>query len=71
MSIWLIVSEVTFTTSQNMRNKTKIKSDWLGRLLKSPIFVVQMAAAPKNGVKFRQKFICAGRCSLAMSFDEW
>ena len=37
--------------------KTKVKTEWLGRLLKSPIFVVQKAAAPKNGVEFRQRSI--------------
>ena len=40
-------------------------------LLKSPIFVIQKAAAPKNGVEFCQNPICAVRCSLAMSCDDW
>ena len=37
----------------------------------SPIFVIQKAAAPKNGVEFCQNPICAVRCSLAMSCDDW
>ena len=45
-------------------NKTKVETDRLGCLLKSPIFVVQKAAAPKNGVEFRHKSICAIRSSL-------
>ena len=32
--------------------RTMVKNDWLGRLLKSPIFVVQKAAAPKKGCDF-------------------
>ena len=58
---------------QNFRlkcNKTKVESDQLGRLLKSTIFVVQRAAAPKNGVEFRQKSIGAIRCSVATSYDD-
>ena len=35
------------------------------------IFVVQMAAAPKIGVEFRQRPIGAIRCSLATSYDVW
>ena len=50
--------------------KTQIESDQLGCLLKSPIFVVQKAAAPKNGVEFRQQSICAIRCSLAIAYDD-
>ena len=38
-------------------------------VLKSSIFVVQKAAAPKNGVEFRQGSIGAIRSSLAMSYD--
>ena len=38
---------------------------------KSPIFVVQKAAAPKYGVTFRQKFIHAVKWSLATSYDDW
>ena len=38
--------------------------------LKSPIFVVQRAAAPKNGVEFRQKSIGAIRCGVATSYDD-
>ena len=41
-----------------------------GTLIKLPIFVTQRAAAPKNGVEFRQKFIRAFRCSLATSYDD-
>ena len=37
----------------------------------SPIFVIQKAAAPKNGVEFCQNPICAVRSSLAMSCDDW
>ena len=35
---------------QQKNNKTK-----LGPLLKSPIFFIQKAAAPNNGVAYRQK----------------
>ena len=35
--------------------------------LKSPIFVVQMAAAPKNGAEFRQGYNGTIRSSLANS----
>ena len=42
----------------------------LGRLLKSTIFVVQKAAAPKNGVEFRQKSIFVIRYFLATSYDD-
>ena len=52
------------------QNKTKVESDQLGRLLKSPIFVAQKAAAPKNGVEFRQKFIGFIRFSLATLYDD-
>ena len=38
-------------------------------VLKSSIFVVQKAAAPKNGVEFRQGSIGTIRSSLAMSCD--
>ena len=38
-------------------------------VLKSPIFVVQKAAAPKNGVEFRQGSIGTIRSSLATSYD--
>ena len=37
--------------------------------LKSSIFVVQKAAAPKSGVKFRQGSIGTIRSSLATSYD--
>ena len=40
-------------------------------LCESPIFVIQKAAAPKNGVEFCQNPICAVRSSLAMSCDDW
>ena len=50
--------------------KTQIESDQLGCLLKSPIFVVQKAAAPKNGVEFRHKSIGANRSSLATLYDD-
>ena len=51
-------------------NKTKVKSDWLDCLLKSPIFVVQKAAAPKNGVEFRHKSIGANRYCLATLYND-
>ena len=38
---------------------------------KSPIFVVQKAAAPKNGVEFRQRPIDDIRCSLATLYGFW
>ena len=47
-----------------------MESARLGRLLKSPIFVVQKAAAPKNGVEFRHKSIGAIRSSLATLYDD-
>ena len=37
-------------------------------VLKSPIFVIQKAAAPKNGVEFRQGFNGTIRSSLATSY---
>ena len=40
-------------------------------VLKSSILVVQKAAAPKNGVEFRQGSIGAIRSSLATSYDVW
>ena len=39
--------------------------------LKLSIFVVQRAAAPKNGVEFCQRPIGAIRRSLATSYDVW
>ena len=33
------------------KNKTKVESYWLGRLLKSPLFIVQRPATPKYGVE--------------------
>ena len=44
---------------------------FLGRLLKSSIFVVQKAAAPKNGEEFRQRSIGTIRISLATSYNVW
>ena len=46
------------------QTRTKVQNDQISQLLKSPIFVVQKAAAPKNGVEFRQKSIWAIRCSV-------
>ena len=43
---------------------------FLGFLLKLPIFGVQKAATPKNGVEFRQQSSYAIRCSLAMSYED-
>ena len=37
--------------------------------LKSSIFIVQKAAAPKSGVEFRQDSIGTLRSSLATSYD--
>ena len=39
-------------------------------VLKSSIFVIQKAAAPKNGVEFRQGSIGTIRSRLARSYDE-
>ena len=39
--------------------------------LKSSIFVVQKAAAPKTGVESRQSSIGTIRSSLATSYDVW
>ena len=39
--------------------------------LKSSIFIVQKAAAPKSGVEFRQDSIGTIRNSLATSYDAW
>ena len=47
-----------------------IENDRLGRFLKLPIFIVQNAAAPKNGVEFCQKSIGVIRCSLATLYDD-
>ena len=38
-------------------------------MFKSSIFTVQKAAAPKNGVEFRQGSIGAIRSSLATSYE--
>ena len=51
-------------------NKTIVKSVQLGCLLKSSILVVPKTAAPKKGVEFYQRSICAIRCSLAMSNND-
>ena len=40
-------------------------------LLKSSIFVVQKATAPKNGVEFRHGSNGTIKSSLAMSYDVW
>ena len=37
--------------------RTMAENDRLGRLLKSPIFIVQKAFVPKKGVEFHQKSI--------------
>ena len=39
--------------------------------LKSSIFVVQKAAAPKNGIEFRQRSIGGIKHSLAASYNIW
>ena len=59
-----------FQNSRFKCNKTKVESDQLGSLLKSPIFVVQRAATPKNGVEFRQKSNGAIRCSVAIPYED-
>ena len=43
----------------------------LNQDLKSSIFVVQKATAPKSGVEFRQGSIGTIRVSLATSYDVW
>ena len=43
----------------------------LNQDLKSSIFVVQKATAPKSGVEFRQGSIGTIRVGLAMSYDVW
>ena len=50
--------------------RTKVKDDRLGRLIKSPIFVVQKAAAPNNGVEFHQKSIDVIRYCLDTLNDD-
>ena len=47
-----------------------IENDWLGHLLKLPIFVVQKDFPPKNRVEFREKSIGVIRCSLATSYND-
>ena len=47
-----------------------VESDRLGCLLKSPIFIVRRAAAPKNGEEFCQKLTGAIRCSVVTSYDD-
>ena len=42
----------------------------LGRILKSPIFVIQKAATPKNGVEFCQKSIGVIRYCLDTLYDD-
>ena len=41
----------------------------LGRILKSPTFVIQKAATPKNGVEFRQISIGVIRYCLSTLYD--
>ena len=50
--------------------RTKVENDWLGCLLKSPIFVKQKAVVSKNWVGFCQKSIGVIRCTLATSYDD-
>ena len=45
-------------------SRTTTKDVWLGRLLKSPIFIAQKATAP------HQKSIGVIRCSLATSYND-
>ena len=58
-------SNIRISFNFKRKHKTKVKSVQLGYLLKPSSFVVQKAAAPKNGVKFCQWSIGALRCSLA------
>ena len=51
---------------QKLSTRTKVRSNWIG----VPIFIIQKAATPKHGIKFRQKSIGAVRYSLATSFNE-
>ena len=49
-----------------------VNSSYFKIVLKSPIFVLQKPAAPKNGVEFRQKSICAVNCKLTTMYnDRW
>ena len=41
------------------------------KALKSSIFIVQKAAAPKSGIEFRQDSIGTIRSCLATSYDVW
>ena len=59
------------STQIQMYDNTKVESVQLGQLLKSSIFVVQKAAAPKNWVEFRQKSTKVVRCSLPISYHNW
>ena len=71
------VSFSFFGLSSFFSLSTSFKSSFFGRfyfsgcLLKLPIFAVQKATAPKNGVEFRQGSICAIRSSLPTSCDIW
>ena len=47
-----------------------VKELIIEKALKTTIFVVQKAAAPKNGVEFCQKSIGVIRCSLATSCND-
>ena len=50
---------------QKLSTRTKVKSKWVG----VPIFIIQKAATPKHGIKFRQKSIGAVRYGLATSYN--
>ena len=50
-----------------VKYKTKIESDRLGHLLKLPIFVIQKAAAKKNGVEYQPSGKGGTRSPPAMS----
>ena len=66
-------------TLQPTRFQSKLKSQLsssvviasLNQDLKSSIFVVQKATAPKSGVEFRQGSVGAIRSGLATSHDVW
>ena len=68
-TLLIFVSSAVPVCVVSSRNKSRVKSVQLGRLLKLPMFVVQKAATQKNEVEFRQKFIDAIKFSLGMSYN--
>ena len=49
---------------------SRLRSVQLGCPLKLSIFIIQTAAATKNGVEFSQKSIDFSRCSQATAYDD-